>query len=750
MCKYAIRCKYNDFFKEHSPFMNLRNIIAYFSILFLSGMTALAGPAVKTPIYLTQPDGTAFQASIRGDEFVRIKTTASGQAIIQDSDGWWCYAIYSEDGTKVSSGWKVGKETPGDILSTSSLIPYARLSEKAMEFRSTSVEFMDEPILRKMKKEGKAMTKAGSDPIRKHAIVILAEFKDIKFKYTKEDFVDLLTKDGYSVNGATGSAKEYFNDQFQGAMEFEFHVSDIVTLNRERKYYGENDTHGDDGNPRQMIADACSIADADIDFSLFDDDADGSVDNVFVFFAGHDEAEGGAEECIWSHAWYLILSPNNPNSSNNIRLNLDGTVINRYACASELTLAYDSSEKAHEFFTGIGTFCHEYSHTMGLPDFYDVDYEESGGISAGLWSSTSLMDGGNYNNLGNTPPNYNAIERLIAGIGEPIEIEKSGTYHIDPINYSSMSYMVAKDDSKDFYIFESREGKGWDAYIGGSGMLAYHLDLNGSSLENWSYYNDVNINPNRQRADLLEADGRQDKFSTINEYSSYARNIAGIFFPHGSTELTGKDLGFSITSVRQDKQGLAFTYLGTDNPLTPPSATNIVKDVYADAAIISFESTYEFEGPASVSWGRAGQEMSTITVDSYSPGKYFFILEDLEPSGKTYEIEIRFISGGIEGEAQRFSIMTRKMPAVDWPYIYLGGMKRNSDGSFSPGSKFPLRVYGASGAEEITWEFNGRQITHDGDGYYRTDKSGTLKATIYWEDGSIDKVMKQITISEEE
>lgn len=721
--------------------MDLRNIITYIAA-FLFGITAFAGPAGKSPVYLRQPDGTTFQASIKGDEFVRIKTTATGQAVIQDSDGWWCYAIYSEDGTKASSGWRVGEETPADVISASSRIPYPRLSERAMEHRKASYEFIGEPIFRKMKAQGKAMTKAGSEPVTKHALVILAEFKDVPFDYSREDFISLLTEEGYSVNGATGSAKEYFDDQFNGMMEFDFHVSDIVTLGKERKYYGENDSAGDDRNPAEMVAEACRLADQDIEFSLFDDDNDGKVDNVFVFFAGHDEAEGGAEECIWSHSWAL--------SSAGIRLTLDGTIISRYACSSELSLAYDSSGKAHEFLTGIGTFCHEYSHTLGLPDFYDIDYEESGGVSAGLWGDTSLMDGGNYNNLGNTPPNYNAIERLIAGISEPVTIEKSGAYHLAPVNLNSMSYMVKGKGTDDFYIFEYRKAQGWDTYIGGSGMLAYHIDLAGSSFEHWTFYNEVNMDPYRQRADLLEADGRQDKFLSLSDFHTKSRNIAGIFFPRGSTELTIDGLDFSLTSIREDKIGLAFNYLGSDISHTPPTATNIVKDVYADAAIISFESTFEFDGPASVSWGRSGQEMNTLTVEPYSPGRYFFILEGLEHSGKTYEIDIRFVSNGLEGQTQSFSIMTRKMPAVDWPYIYLGGMKRNSDGSFSPSSKFPLRVYGAIGAEEIIWEFNGRQITHDGDGYYRTDESGTLQATIYREDGSVDKVMKQITISEEE
>lgn len=721
--------------------MNLRNIIAYLVLLFY-GMTALAGPAAVSPVYLRQPDGTTFQAFIKGDEFVNIKTTASGQAIIQENDGWWCYAIYSEDGTRISSGHKVGMDTPEHILSGSSRIPHNTLYERAMQSRMASYEVIGEPIFKKMKIQDPVMAKANSTSFTKHAIVILAEFKDIKFEYKKDDFIRMLTEEGYSDNGATGSAKEYFDDQFCGMMEFEFHVSDIVTLSRNRSYYGSNDSVGDDQKPAEMVEEACTLADKDVNFSLFDDDGDGFVDNVFVFFAGHDEAEGGDEECIWSHAWDLRSA----GAKNPV---LDETIINRYACASELTLAYDSFGKVHEFMTGIGTFCHEYSHTLGLPDFYDVDYEESGGIAAGLWYSTSLMDGGNYNNLGNTPPNYNAIERMIAGISEPEEIWKSGTYTLEPVNTGNKSYKFTPEGDTGFYLFECRAESGWDKHIGGSGMLAYHIDMS-SSFESWRIYNEVNIDPDRQMVNLLEADGRQDKFSSINGFSLALNSIAGVFFPHGNTAYTGDAPGFSITSVRKGGESIVFTLLGSDDSSTPPTVENITKDVFADAAIIGFESSYIYEGAASVSWGRPGEEKKAMEVKPYSPGKYSFILEGLEHSGKTYEIDIRFLEGTIEGEGRRVSIMTKKMPAVDWPYIYLGNMTRNSDGSFKSGSRFPLKIYGADEVAEINWEFNGRPAVLGGDGYYVINESGTLQATIYREDGSIDKVMKTISISEGE
>ena len=131
MCKYAIRYKYNDFFKEPRPFMNLRHIFAYF-VAFLTGITAFAGPAGKSPVYLKQPDGTTFQASIKGDEFVRIKTTATGQAVIQDSDGWWCYATYDQECKIQNTGYKVGRDVPESIKSSSRQIPHSQLRQRAL------------------------------------------------------------------------------------------------------------------------------------------------------------------------------------------------------------------------------------------------------------------------------------------------------------------------------------------------------------------------------------------------------------------------------------------------------------------------------------------------------------------------------------------------------------------------------------------------------------------------------------------
>ena len=719
--------------------MRTKQIILTF-ILLLACTASYAGPAVNRRICLTQPDGSTFEAWIKGDEHTRIKTDDSGHAIIQDADGWWHYAVYSGDGRKISSGWKVGSAAPHEILSQSGNIPYGRLAEAAKERRMADMLENEAPILKRMQAQRGVSTKSDDteEPLVKHGLVILANFKDVKFKHTKEEFEMLLTEEGYSVNGATGSVKEYFDDQFNGKMKFDFHVTDIVTLSKNRINYGGNDSDGTDKAPAEMIVEACKLADPIVDYSLYDDDNDGKADNVFIFFAGEDEAEGGDEECIWSHAWYVY-------SGAGIKLTLDGIEIDRYACTSELTIAFDRNGKKYEFISGIGTFCHEYSHTLGLPDFYDTDYEESGGIAAGFWVKTSLMDGGNYNNMGNTPPYFNAFERMIAGISEPEVLKKTGTYTLDPINVSGRSYMIESKDGNEIYLFECRSPKGWDSHIGGSGMLAYHIDLSNGGYEKWLTHNKVNADPSHQRADLMEADGRVDGFAASEEFQTARQDISGIFYPYGSVDSINDD---TIVSITKSGDAIRFNYMGSGDILIPPTAVNISNDTYADAAIISFESSYPYTGEATVTWGRPGKDRDTMQVAPYETGKYAAVIEGLDPTRKTYEIDIYFVTDGMESERKTTSVITQRMPESLWPYIHFGNVERHSDGTFEPGARSVLRVYGAVGAAEIRLEFNGKPMKREGDGYYTLKESGMLQATVYWEDGSIDKVVKEIIISE--
>ncbi len=712
------------------------------SLIFLALFVAISvysAPVRNKKVILVQPDGTAFQARVNGDEFMKVITTEDGCAVIQDAEKWWCYALYDGSGNKISSGQRLGAETSSEILSQSRSIPYQQLSANARTKRA-SQHLTEEPLMKRLD------TKSGGTT--KHGLIILAEFADVKFTYGKEDFVNMLTQSGYDRNGAIGSAKEYFDEQFGGSIEFDFDVSPIITLTKNVAYYGRNDAKGNDLRAEYMIYDACVGADEYIDFSLYDDDKNGWVDNVFVFFAGADEAEGAGDDRIWSHAWNLRSADKS--------LTLDGVNVGSYACTAELA-KIPVGMRYKEVLAGIGVFCHEYFHTFGIPDFYDTDYEGSGGRAMAMWMTTSLMDAGNQNNSGNTPPYLNAIERDYLGLTKPITIKSNGSYTLEPIHLNGQYYRIDTDNKDEYYILECRSNSKWDEYIGGNGMLVYHIDKSSrntgasetyekeqlTAYERWEIYNEVNCRPDHQCADLVEADGRSD-IETDDIYDSY--NIQSIFFPTSRVTAinpsgnpsfkfwSGEPADLSITNIKRNGSNITFNVVGLFSVST---------DVFADAAIISVEYDKDYEGDIIVQWSEVdGQTQETIRVEPYAQGKYSVTLEGLKPNNITYKAKISIEVNGVAEEIKTVTFMTKKSPAVDWPYMALG------DWNSSDGVRLPLRLYNADDAAEIRWTYNGAAISRGGSGYFVPQQSGTLRADIVWSDGTEETIVKEITIGE--
>lgn len=706
-------------------------------LLLLLTVAASARPIKPGRFTFSQPDGTTFTAICRGDEFMKIITTVGGEAIIKDSDGWWNYAYYEPDGKAADSGCKVGLPVSSELLSASRMIPYSTLSARAQAMKTSGAHLHKIPVLTRTASEGGAT---------KYGLVILAQFEDEKFMHSREDFIAMLTQEGYSKGGATGSAKEYFDDQFNGRYLFDFQVSQIVTLSRNMAYYGKNDSYQNDLRPAEMIREACELAhETGTDFSLYDDDDDGYVDNVFVIFAGKDEADDPDKniDCIWSHSWYITSGASLP------ELKLDGKIIDQYACTAELMRLPTTYALA-----GIGTFCHEFAHTLGLPDFYDTDYDENGGWSAALWKYTSLMDGGNMNNDSNTPPFLNAVERELTGLATPEVISKNGTYTLEPIHKSGKCYRLDTDNDDEYYLFECRERDSWDRFIEGNGMLVYHIDK--SDKRTWEI-NAINCRPAHQYVDLIEADGRTD-ILTDATYWDLMENISGVFFPFGSTNSltpastpglkfwSGKAGDISITDIKRDGSNITFNVTGFAGN-TPPEPVNLKIEAFMDAAILNFESDRVYDGEATITWGRSGAEKVTVKVAPYESGKYSYIFEGLTPGNKTYEITIHFESDGVQGASRKTSVMTSRTAPVNWPYIYLGKAAGWS-GIFENGTPLALRVYNAGEAEAIEWTFNGNAVTPGGDGYYKALSTGTLRAYVYWKDGSVDILEKAITVNE--
>ena len=686
-------------------------------------------PARNAPITVRQPNGSELRIIVSGDEFYRIVRTEDGCAVTKGPDGYWYYAAYDINGAKRSSGVRVTPMSGASAAAAAArIIPRGILRANAARQRAEANRLRASHRL-----QVSPDTKAGT--IQKKGIIILAQFNDLKFKFDRNNFVRMLTQKGYSYGGAEGSALDYFNDQFEGAYEFEFVVSPVVTLSKGYAYYGENDGKGIDKRAAEGIAEACRLADAEVDFSQFDGDGDGEVDNVFVFVAGHDEAEGAGEDHIWSHQWYL--------ESAGIRLSLDGKKVNSYAISTELT--YDYMTTGSEIFTPIGTYCHEYSHALGLCDLYDTDDEDSGGVSKAVWGSTSLMDHGNYNNNGNTPPNYNATELRTFGLGREVPLE-IGQYSLAPLSSQKRYFVLEGDIEGECYIFECRSTEGWDRFIGGSGMLIYHYDastndagysddagMNLTAEERW-WYNAVNCNPDHQCMDLVEA-------------VPLANNVYSVFWPNGTHTAfnasstpafkfwSGKESEVGLNGIRKAGNFINFSVTG-------PLSIEKVEE-FQDAAIVLWTMNESSETGSCISITPAnGGQTREFTRKPYAPGSYSYTFEGLQPN-TTYKVAVYNPKDKNKNVTATFT--TKKYYSDGYPFIYLNSAERNDNGSFKKGGQMPLRVFNAPNAAQVLWYYGDNLLSHDGSGYYTVLGSGTLKAVIDYEDGTRDIISKTIT-----
>lgn len=701
---------------------------------FLLPARLFGGPVKDASAVYFQPDGTSFTVMLAGDEWMKIRTTADGCPVVKDESGWWCYAAYDNEGKLKNTGYRVGDILPQEIAAGCRQIPYDILVNRAMSRRIIGGE--DPAAQIEGIRRQAAVTKSGTGKIQKRGIALLVEFSDVKFKFSKEDFFNLLNQKNYNN---TGSAKDYYEAQFGPDWEFTFDVSDIITLDWPVVHYGANDADGEDARPCEMVAEACAAADETIDFSLYDQDNDGEVDNVYVFFAGLSESEHTNQpDLIWPHQYYIY------SGTSRIDLKLDGKRIDRYACSSEI--AGDRS------MASIGSFCHEYGHTFGLKDLYDTDYDKKGGWAAGTWRYTSVMDGGNYNNNSATPPNFNCIEREMLGLSEPVLLEEGKSYTLDPIHKNGLYYKLETDTKGEYYLFECRSKEGWDEYIRGSGMLIYHIDKNmkenGSSK--W-HMNTVNTLAQHQCADLIEADGRRD---AINTSSDFQRDLSGIFFPQDDvTSLTplstpslkywnGNVSNLSITGIQKSGDNISFNIVNSMDVSDVPNASNVTYITFPEAALIYFESSDpSMDCSPIVQWKKNGTtEYQEAKVSEYEKGKYACMISGLKNGNVSYDVSIRFHSDISIGVSTPISFMTKRISPVEWPYIYI-----DSD-LWEQRQGIALYVANATEATKIEWTYDGTRIQADKDQLYHPDKSGTLKAVVKWKDGGTDIIIKEIKV----
>ena len=378
--------------------------------------------------------------------------------------------------------------------------------------------------------------------LARRGAVILVSYKDKAFANSFEGMYNWAMGENYTYGGATGSINRYFNDVSGNRYNMWIDVFGPVTVSKDLNYYGENNSQGSDKHPDELVVEACKLASTQCgaNFANYDSNNDGKVDWVVIIYAGKGEADGGASNTIWPHQSDLSYSGK--------AFLLNGKTVDHYCCLNEV----DGQTNKR---CGIGTFCHEFSHIMGLPDLYATT-QSARHKTCGSWD---IMDHGCYNNGGNTPPAYSAYERWFMGWLEPKLLnEPSATVSLPELNEFYDAAYITDDGSavndilypipSSFYILENRQQKGWDKYLPGHGMLVTRINYNSSR---WAG-NTVNNVASSMGIDIIEADGLAPSGNL---------GKPGDLYPTGSTEFT-RSLNYQITNIAEENEIITFDVNG--------------------------------------------------------------------------------------------------------------------------------------------------------------------------------------------
>ena len=549
------------------------------------------------------------------------------------------------------------------------------------------------------------------------AVVIPVEFSNLSFT------------DIQYVNSKVEVASRYFDAQFSHVRSFTFDVLPTVHLPKLYSWYGANSSSAKDIRLSELIR--TTLNSCSVDFSIYDNDNDGYIDNVYIVAAGPSESDGSGADYLWPQQGYL--------SERREAFQIGGKTVDCYCICSELSAS--------------AVFCHEFAHIFGLMDMYDTDGNGSGGTSKGLWQRLSPMDNGVNLPDGYILPNFSAVELDQLGLGYCVPFS-TGKCTLKPINQYKEYIRIESDTVGEYYLLECRDNEGWDWGLGGSGLVIYHIDRSGNNAwhsdlykrnllarERWEL-NQVNCRPDYPCAQVVCAVPGTNDFSKIffpqPGHDSFSSDTDPSFrFWNGSASQ------YAISDIKIEEDGSA-----TFKILSPIS--DLSTQVFQDAIIVNWSTDPEMDlSHCSVYWYKddtgGGVLIGTKQATSQGDGSYYYIIENLEPSSD-YTVVIRAVCNDGSTYSQTIKLRTKGRQKGARPFIYLNSMSRRDDGSFYAGDRCPLRVYNLDEPAELRWYFNNSRVRPESDAYWILTESGTLRAEIWYEDGSVEIITRKLTV----
>ena len=443
-----------------------------FGLLF-AAMTAGAVKMKPGINIIKQADGTTITVRAYGDEDLSYFLASDGTLLYQEGTNFYIAGVKA-DGTLYSTGVLAHEPSMRTIKEISAIkAQNAKAFYNSMETQAKANKVRREP----MTPDNSLLPSLG-----KHKIpVILVEFSDVEFsvenpKATFDKYLngkELFNKETDPEMGQNyASVAKYFKDMSFGKFEPEFEVYGPVNLGKPLATYGAG--YSSEENMGLLLTDACTAVDDEVDFTQYDSNDDGNIDLIYIIYAGFSQSiAGNSTDCIHPKSGYLSLAKS-----------FDGMDVKRYGVNNELN-GTPADQANGPIINGIGLFCHEFSHCMGLPDMYDTNYGST--PTMGDWD---LLAGGSYNGpqgIGWCPAGWTSYERAYAGWLELTELKAGdiikGMTSLEEAD--GKAYVIYNDNHKDeYYLLENHKGMGWDKYTPENGLLIIHVDYDKDLFDN--------------------------------------------------------------------------------------------------------------------------------------------------------------------------------------------------------------------------------------------------------------------------
>ena len=478
-------------------------------ITLLCHLASHASKGWPYPITVSQPDGTQLTVRINGDADFNWVSTLDGVVLKQEGNGYFVANI-DTNGMLSSSGTLAHD---ADKRSSAEQSLCKKQDVKAF----LTVNTRPERLATTRGFGGKGSTSFFPHTGSPRAIVLLVQFANRPFKVQPRkafnqylnSMADKHQDFGNAENRNTGSVKRYFSDMSGGKFKPQFDLYGPITMPKNAAYYGEGSSSME--RYRELVSEACTMMDDSLDFSKYDADKDGNVDLVYIIYAGYGESVSSIDSTLWPKAFVCGTD-----------IKKDGKYVRLAGISNELNGRPDGNynSKSGLLINGVGLFCHEFSHCMGLPDFYptvspqwttandkqDFDAYDNQGMEE--WD---VMDNGIYLYNGYSPTAYTAWEREKMGWLTIETLTREGKVELKSIDQGGKAYRIKNDKNtsgNEYYIVENIQAKGWNYKLPASGMMVSHVEY-----VPWAFSvfhggdNSVNNIKKHPRMTIVPADG---------------------------------------------------------------------------------------------------------------------------------------------------------------------------------------------------------------------------------------------------